>query len=255
MEALEIKLIEKRLSKYSADQLLKKYNENNFSSEVEKEIAKSLLVKRGKLLDGSKVEAKPQFELPMDLSLLEQVTVAIDHLYDKNDPVINKRILDTFDVDIENYDDLTEEQKLAIIDLHTEIFHPDRFVEKKKVETANLKKAVDKVEHKELLPKVVGVKAATTTTAAKPVKEVKEKAVKPVKEKTSDKNEDKNLTIEVSTEGVKAGQSVIFDYKGKKIEGLVTRVLFEHRINKEVCRIKSSDNSVHIKHTKSVNIK
>jgi len=253
MEALEIKLIEKRLSKYSADQLLKKYNDNNFSSEVEKEIAKTLLLKRGKLLDGSKVEEVSQFELPTNSSLLEQVTVAIDHLYDKNDTSINKRILDIFDVDIENYNDLTEEQKLTIIDLHTEVFHPDRFVEKKKVDAANLKKAVEKVEHKELQPKVVGVKVPEPTKVKPAIKEVKvpkEKVEKPKKEKSDSETK----TYDITSDTIKVGQEIEFDpsaslteLKGKKVKAEIIKIYFCGKTLKEYVRLKDKEGKTYHK--------
>jgi len=171
METLELKLIEKRLSKYSADQLFKKYEADNFSSPEEKEIAMTILLKRGKLQNTLvKREApadlkevvivekvkEPAVELAKkELSILEEAIKCLDELYEKNDVKINKRLLDVFgDQDVDDYSELKDVQLITIIQIHKEIFHPELIVKK---DPEPVKKVVKEAK-KEVKPKAESVK-------------------------------------------------------------------------------------------------
>jgi hypothetical protein len=260
METLELNLIQKRLSKYSAEQLQKKLEMDAFSSPEEKEICESIISKRTsktsssektvikavekevktkKIEPVSNIAPPPVVDPQKELSLLDEALKCLDKLFEKNDIKINKRILDVFgDEDVEDYSQLSEVQLIAIIQIHKEIFTPERIVPVVKPTAKNAVKAITTPEVKSLV-KEKQVKVVTEKLA----KEVKEK---PVKEHVDSK------TYDITSEAVKVGDKVEFDpssriegLKDTKLTGEVIKVYFCGKTLKEYVRLKSADKVYH----------
>lgn len=138
MEALEIKIVEKRLAKYSTDQLLKKVNENLFPNANEHQIAINILTQRGKWGGTSPLEVVETPTETVDITNytpdslptsepVKEKTIReiIDEVYALNNAEVNRKLCLFFPEEFDDYEDLPEEIKTQIREFYKQVLDPN----------------------------------------------------------------------------------------------------------------------------------
>ena len=213
-------IIEKKLKKYSAAQLLAKLEKGNLP-ESEKEIAIEILEKRGQDVSKFKpvsvvepevvqneVEEKVEAILiPTRQQLIEEVDEFVDTLIEDHRDGVYEQVMKAlggkFDSDLDELlDQATESQLKDVLTF-------------KNIKQSNVKNAVVKEAKKSASPK---------------------KVVEKVK---SEKSLIKSYKQSVENEKLHSGMLVSFEDKDKNIvKGYVVKMFLSHKNNKEICEVR-----------------
>jgi len=230
-------LVEKRLKKYSANQLISKLEKGNLTK-LEKEVCIEILKKRDQ--DVSKWEQKSEESLERE-NLIDEVDKFVDKLIeDKRDGVyteVMKALGGKFESDIEDlFQSATEEQLEEALSF-------------KKIKGTK-KKSIKKVEEVKVV--LEGEKEVTVITDITPKSTKKEPT----------KNKSKSIQLEESKEikGLVTGVTVEFKTAGnskfpnKIISGKIKKIEVCSKSSKEYCKI-ISDKGIFYKRSNSLKLK
>ena len=125
MEFVESTFVEKRLKKMSTQQLFKKVEENQFNLE-EKKIAMSILESRAAMISGEGIISNSEDDLNAGEISVEEITSAVDEVYATEDPAMIKGLTATFKRSVDNYSELDQDERAAIIKYVENMKNPEK---------------------------------------------------------------------------------------------------------------------------------
>lgn len=109
---METKVIKKRLSKFSTNQLLDKIEKNSLTKD-EEVVALEIIEKR---TGEPTPEPTEDSNESVDQPTVEEVTAAIDLVYDTDNPDLIKGMISLFKSEVDDYSELSPEERKSIID-------------------------------------------------------------------------------------------------------------------------------------------
>lgn len=125
MESVESTFVEKRLKKMSTQQLLKKVEDNQFNAE-ERKIALSILDQRAAMTSGEGIVTESGDDENAGEISVEEVTAAVDAVYATEDADLIKGLTATFKKSVNNYSELDQEERAAVIKYAENMKNPEK---------------------------------------------------------------------------------------------------------------------------------
>lgn len=124
MESVERTFVEKKLKKMSSQQLLKKIESDQFSAD-EKEVALTILEQRTTEPSTEVFAPESVEDVNAGEFSAEDVAAAVDVVYSTADAELIKGLISLFKRDVNNYSELTQEERAAIINYANSIKNPE----------------------------------------------------------------------------------------------------------------------------------
>ena len=125
MESVESTFVEKRLKKMSTQQLLKKVEDNQFNAE-ERKIALSILDQRAAMTSGEGIVTESGDDENAGEISAEEVIAAVDAVYATEDVDLIKGLIAIFKKPVDNYSELDQEERAAIVKYAENMKNPEK---------------------------------------------------------------------------------------------------------------------------------